>query len=112
MRKARNEKGSKAVVLYGAVHGAQYLTVATSARNYGIRFVKNVLVEESHSIWSGKAGSSRQRYCDGKGLAMLVSLSCVVDDRRRYSCRQMFLANGSSCPYRTRVRALDIKFRP
>ena len=66
------EKGSKAVVLYGAVPGAQYLTVATSARNYGIRFVENVLVEESHSIWSGKAGSSRQRYCDGKGLAMLV----------------------------------------
>jgi hypothetical protein len=35
------------VVLYSAVLGAQHLTVATSTRTYGIRFVKNVLGEES-----------------------------------------------------------------
>ncbi|MBI5101570.1 MAG: hypothetical protein HZB33_07040 [Nitrospirae bacterium] len=35
--------------LYSTVLFAQYLVIATSARNYGIRFVANVLTEESHA---------------------------------------------------------------
>jgi len=39
----------KPAAIYGAALIAQYLIVATSARNYGTRFVLNVLTEESHS---------------------------------------------------------------
>jgi hypothetical protein len=35
--------------LYAGALLLQYVAVATAARNYGIRFVKNVLTEESHS---------------------------------------------------------------
>jgi hypothetical protein len=41
--------GWKLATLYSGALLAQYLIVATSARNYGKRFVANVLVEESHS---------------------------------------------------------------
>jgi hypothetical protein len=41
--------GWKIAVLYCGALLAQYLMVATAARNYGIRFVLNVLAEESHS---------------------------------------------------------------
>jgi hypothetical protein len=39
----------KIAVLYGVALLAQYLLVTNAARNYGNRFVLNVLVEESHS---------------------------------------------------------------
>lgn len=39
----------KIVGLYSAALFTQYLVVATAAQNYGIRFVLNVLAEESHS---------------------------------------------------------------
>ncbi|MDP3722887.1 MAG: hypothetical protein Q8R91_05245 [Candidatus Omnitrophota bacterium] len=39
----------KIVALYGATLIAQYLILSTSARNYGTRFVLNVLTEESHA---------------------------------------------------------------
>jgi hypothetical protein len=35
--------------LYATILIAQYFIIATSARNYGIRFVLNVLAEESHA---------------------------------------------------------------
>ena len=41
--------GWKIAVLYSGILLAQYLMIATAARNYGIRFVLNVLAEESHS---------------------------------------------------------------
>ncbi len=41
--------GWKLTALYSALLLAQYLVVATSARNYGSRFVANVLAEESHA---------------------------------------------------------------
>lgn len=41
--------GWRTVGVYSALLTTQYLLVATSARNYGIRFVLNVLTEESHS---------------------------------------------------------------
>lgn len=41
--------GWKLATLYSAALVAQYVIVATSARNYGNRFVANVLVEESHA---------------------------------------------------------------
>jgi hypothetical protein len=40
---------AKAVCLYAGALLLQYVGVATAARNYGNRFVKNVLTEESHS---------------------------------------------------------------
>ena len=40
---------AKAVCLYAGGLLLQYVVVATAARNYGNRFVKNVLTEESHS---------------------------------------------------------------
>jgi hypothetical protein len=39
----------KLASLYGTALAAQYLILATSARNYGNRFVANVLVEESQA---------------------------------------------------------------
>jgi hypothetical protein len=41
--------GWKIAVLYSGALVAQYLMIATAARNYGIRFVLNVIAEESHS---------------------------------------------------------------
>lgn len=41
--------GWKFALLYSVILSAQYLIVATSSRNYGNRFVANVLTEESHS---------------------------------------------------------------
>lgn len=41
--------GWKMAALYSAVLIAQYLILSTSARNYGRRFVLNVLTEESHA---------------------------------------------------------------
>jgi hypothetical protein len=40
---------AKVAIFYVALLMAQYVVIATSARNYGIRFVLNVLAEESHS---------------------------------------------------------------
>jgi len=40
---------AKTVWLYAGALLLQYIAVATAARNYGNRFVKNVLTEESHS---------------------------------------------------------------
>jgi hypothetical protein len=39
----------KTTAFYFAALLGEYLAPATAARNYGIRFVLNVLVEESHS---------------------------------------------------------------
>jgi len=41
--------GSKMVNIYGVILATQYLIVSTAARNYGKRFVLNVLAEESHT---------------------------------------------------------------
>jgi hypothetical protein len=41
--------GWKVAALYSGALLAQYVIVATSARNYGSRFVANVLAEESHA---------------------------------------------------------------
>ena len=41
--------GWKMAVFYSGALLAQYLMIATAARNYGVRFVLNVLAEESHS---------------------------------------------------------------
>lgn len=41
--------GWKMTAVYSAALIAQYLTLSTSARNYGRRFVLNVLTEESHA---------------------------------------------------------------
>jgi hypothetical protein len=46
---ALDSVGWKIAVLYSGALLAQYLIIATAARNYGIRFVLNVLAEESHS---------------------------------------------------------------
>jgi hypothetical protein len=39
----------KLLTLYTAILVAQYLILATASRNYGVRFVLNVLAEESHT---------------------------------------------------------------
>jgi hypothetical protein len=41
--------GWRLATIYSLALFAQYVVIATSARNYGIRFVANVMVEESHS---------------------------------------------------------------
>ena len=41
--------GWKIAAFYSGALVAQYILIATAARNYGIRFVLNVLTEESHS---------------------------------------------------------------
>jgi hypothetical protein len=46
---ALDSVGWKMAVLYSGALLAQYLMIATAARNYGVRFVLNVLAEESHS---------------------------------------------------------------
>lgn len=40
----------KSAIAYSLILLCQYLLIATSARNYGRRFVLNVLTEESHSV--------------------------------------------------------------
>jgi hypothetical protein len=46
--------------LYSAILIAQYFIIATSARNYGIRFVLNVLAEESHAKQNAPARVRRR----------------------------------------------------
>jgi len=41
--------GWKMSALYSGALLVQYLMIASAARNYGVRFVLNVLTEESHS---------------------------------------------------------------
>jgi hypothetical protein len=52
--------GWKMAVLYSSALLAQYLMIATAARNYGVRFVLNVLADESHSQQRPSTKAGRQ----------------------------------------------------
>ena len=57
---ANHGLGERTSILYVAALALQYLLTATAARNYGNRFVLNVLVEQSHATLNAFVAGGRQ----------------------------------------------------